>query len=233
MNRPSVVVAISAGMGFVVGAAFATFHQAVEFAQVTAGIVEYPSNNTFHYFQTHGWSLTVQLSGVLLRMGVTERLASILLSGALGVFWFVSASLLTFALSRNWMLGLLSPLVMFGLYFDVIPDGVSYPVYLMSFRQTFGVAGLLSSLLTLSLIAAGCKRAGAFFLGLGFSLHLPSGLWMFGATAAAACILRTGWRTLLREYALFFAIGASISAASYALQLSVAAPWPPVVAETA
>src|SRR5262249_49152216 len=103
--------------------------------------------------------------------------------------------------------------------------GFSYPILLVGFGHTYGMAGLAWMLLICGLLGAGCRRTAAFLLGLAPAVHASLGACFALVTGACALADLRELRPYLRPMALWGAAGAAVSAASLAWQkLAVAAP---------
>lgn len=174
------VFVTAGGIGFLIGLfGYALWQDAVEIAQVTAGIVKYPRANPVYIYSTKVWTLYVQICAVLLRAGITERALSLALSGLMGMLSFQAVALCTLAFSRNPLLAVLTPafsLLTGSFYFYHV-----YPVYMVYSPYTFGVLGLSYALVTVSFFGLGEYKTGGFLLGLLPAVHPSFGLfvWFF------------------------------------------------------
>ncbi len=218
-SRAFWVLAISGLLGFRVGIiGFPTWQIAVESAQVVAGLVPYPPDNPFYLYHTKLWSLVIQACALLLRAGVSEITLSLVLSGVLGMVSFQALSMVVFALSRSVPLSIGTAFVVF--VSRITDHGVVYPIFLLGTHHTYGALGLSYFVLTIALLASGCRRTGAFLLGMGPAVHASVGTWV-GLAAVLAFVwdhqrlreeFRDAWPALLE--------GAAVTVVSLAVQFA-------------
>src|SRR5688572_13627042 len=126
-TKPSGAVAlvVSGILGLAIGLAFRNWQDAVETAQVVAGLVHYPPDNPFFIYHVKLWTVLHQIGAVLLRLGVGEIAISTLLSGLIGQLSFQALTMTTFAISRRTWLSIGMPcLVLVSGIYDL---GVVYP----------------------------------------------------------------------------------------------------------
>ena len=223
---------VSASVGFAIGLFWkGTWQANLESAQVLAGIVEYPSDNAFYYYHLKLWTLLSQFPAVLLKLGMDERILSLILSGSLGAVSFLGLSLCTFALCRNVALSILSPVFLLALFLGGGPDSPVYPIFLMGTHHTFGVAGRGIALLTLALFGTGRLRGALFLLGLAPAIHPTWGAWCVGV--AFISLAWGGFLTHrnLKLYGPWLMAGVAISCCSFFYQLHLARNLPSVSPE--
>lgn len=176
--RALVVLAVSGILGFRVGmVAFPDWQVAVETAQVTAGVVQYPAATPFFLYHTKLWTVLHQILAILLRLGVSEIRLSLVVSGLLGMVSFQALAMFVFALSQDALLAIGSPLLIFATRGSDF--GVVYPIVLAGSSQTYGIVGLSLFVLVVSLFGAGCYRTGAFLLGVAPAFHPSLGFWLW------------------------------------------------------
>jgi hypothetical protein len=208
------------------GIATGTWQIAVECGQVVAGVVDYPSQNPIYIHYVQLWTLVNQLSAALLRVGASERQASMLLSGLLGMVSYAALGLCTFACSRDRLVSVMVPC--FVHWAHLYRFGVAYPLVLMGYHHPFGIIGTSFSLLTWAVLGVGWRRTGSIMLGLAPAVHASTGLWCFLAAAGA---LAWDWRHLgsyLRQCGIYFLLGVALSASSLAYQRSLGRDVPAV-----
>jgi hypothetical protein len=218
------VAGVAAAYGLVLGVGNGGWQVAVESGQVLAGLVRYPPTNPFGVYHLKLWTLSTQLSAVLLRLGLSEIAASLALSGVLGLVSFLALALVVYALTRARALALLVPL-----FVHMVPApqiGVAYPIWIVGGPHTYGALGLAFMLLVIALLACDCWRAGLLLLGLAPAVHASLGAWLW-LLAAAAIVTDGGSRTAARRHALSFVTGAGLAAVSLAVQASYWRSIPP------
>src|SRR6185436_6034407 len=111
--------------------------------------------------------------------------------------------------------------------------GVIYPIFLTPTTHTYGVLGLSSAVLAAALLGSGCWRLGLFLLGLLPAIHPSIAAWTLlivviaGAWGGSEMRLAVagGWR--------WFAAGAAVSAASFAVHVAMAPPGAGIAASDA
>ncbi len=192
----------------------------VESAQVLAGLVKYPADNPFYLYHLKTWTLLHQVSALLLACGIGERVVSMLLGGLLGVMSFQALSFCVFALSRNWLLAVLLPILCLWAEMCQEIQGV-YEVFLLSDRpwMYYGAFGTALVLLAWSLYGLGMRRASAWLMGLAPACHPALGSWCLGIGVVSFLWNRKQERPFLKPVATWLGIGLLLSAASFAYHL--------------
>lgn len=216
-RQVAVVLAAAGAMGFLLGMTWRpTWHDAIEPAQVLAGLVEYPADNPVYLYSTRTWTVLHQALAVLLGAGVSERTLSFLLSGTTGMLSFQALALIVLALSADTRLAVVAPA--FILATNATFGGVTYPVFLLPELFSYGIVGLSYLLLAFGLIGAGCWRSGGVALGFAPAVHIALG---GGGVAAAACVamFRPAARRLVYPYLLAGLAAAGALAAIHAAQI--------------
>ena len=164
------VLGISGALGFVVVAfGFPDWQVAVETAQVTAGIVEYPAGNPFYIYHLKLWTILHQASAVLLLAGVSEITQSVVMSGVMGMVTFQALAMAVYALSRDGVLAITSVIVI--IVSNTANIGVTYPIALLGTSHTYGMFGLALVVLVGALLGAGEYGLGLFLLGVAPAVH--------------------------------------------------------------
>jgi hypothetical protein len=221
------VLVISGAFGFLVVAfGFPDWQVAVETAQVTAGIVEYPLGNPYYIYHVKLWTILHQLCALMLVAGISEITASILVSGLLGMVTFQALAMIVYALSRDAVLAITSVVVI--VVSNTANIGVTYPIALLGTSHTYGMLGLSLFVLVGALLAAREYGLGLFLLGLAPAVHPSLGLWL--ALIVAICLaldLRTTRGVVLASWR-YFAAGCAVSAVSLVVHLAMARGIPPV-----
>lgn len=226
------VLAISGALGYVVVAyGFPDWQVAVETAQVTAGIVEYPRGNPFYIYHLKLWTVLHHAAALLLGAGVSEITLSIWISGLLGMVTFQALAMVVYALSRDAMLAIASTVVIIAS--NTAQFGVGYPIFLLGTSHTYGAMGLSTAVLVLGLIGSGEYGLGLFLLGVAPSIHPSLGIWLAFVVVVslavdwtyAVSVARRGWR--------YFAAGCAVSAVSLAVHLLMARDVPSIPAAVA
>jgi hypothetical protein len=215
-----IVLLVSGTLGYRLGAvAFAEWQAAVETAQVVARLVDYPAGNPFYIYHTKLWTVLHQILAVLLRFGVSERSLSVMTSGLLGMVSFQALALFVYALSRDALLSIGAPSLIF--FSRIAESGAVYPISLVGTGHTYGILGLGYVALVAGLIGAGWYRAGLFLLGAAPAVHPSLGLWL--VAIVAGCFI-WDFRRLGAELwpaRLAFAAGCTVTAVSLLVQLAV------------
>ena len=217
-TKPSGAVAlvVSGILGLAIGLAFRNWQDAVETAQVVAGLVQYPPDNPFFIYHVKLWTVLHQIGAVLLRLGVGEIAISTLLSGLIGQLSFQALTMTTFAISRRTWLSIGMPcLVLVSGIYDL---GVVYPVSLVATPYTYGAIGLSAIVLIIALLGSGWWRTGACLLGVMPAVHPSLGFWV--TVIVAICVISdwTGSRPLRAAWR-WYAAGALVTALSLSVQL--------------
>jgi hypothetical protein len=224
------VLATSGALGFVVVAfGFPDWQVAVETAQVTAGIVEYPQGNPFYIYHLKLWTILHQVCALMLLAGVSEITASIVIGGVLGMVTFQALAMVVYALSRDAVLAITSVVVI--VVSNTANIGVTYPIALLGTSHTYGMLGLSLVVLVGALLGAGEYGPGLFLLGLAPAVHPSLGIWL--ALIVAICFvldLRTTRGVVLASWRSF-AAGCAVSAVSLAVHLAMSRGIPPVAAD--
>lgn len=226
-----VVLAVSGALGFVVVAhGFPEWQVAVETAQVTAGLVDYPSGNPFLIYHLKLWTVLHHLGALLLLAGVSEITLSIALSGVIGMVTFQALSMFIYALSRDAVLALTATIAI--IVSNTANVGVGYPIFLLGTSHTYGALGLTVIVLTAALVGSGLHGAGLFLLGVAPAVHPGLGIWL-ALIAAIAFVLDRRHTWIVAKSWRFFVAGCAISAVSLAVQLVMAREVPSVPASVA
>src|SRR5262245_19528230 len=205
-TRTAWVLAASGAIGFLLGALRApTWHDALEPAQVLAGLVHYPTGNPVYLYSTHTWTVLHQIFALLLRWGCSERALALALSGIAGMLSLQALGLIIFTLSGDLALSIIGP---FAIYFaDAAIGGITYPLDLMGSQATYGVVGLSYFMLTIAPIGAGQLEWGGLLLGFGPAIHLAIGAWGVLIIAIAAAIDLGNGKTWRSRALPYFAAG--------------------------
>lgn len=200
-------------IGFFLGMVWQpSWQDALEPAQVLAGVVSYPPQNPVFLYSTRVWTALHQVLAVLLYAGFSERALALVLSGVIGMVSLQALGVFVFALSRDIPLAILSPF--FIVFADAAWGGVTYPVYLVGAPFTYGVIGLSYMTLTFALIGVGQARWGALLLGFGPAVHPAIGAWAIATVAVALIVSPRRTRQSLRDTWSCFLAGAGVAVLS-------------------
>ncbi|HTY16905.1 MAG TPA: hypothetical protein VMH82_04165 [Myxococcota bacterium] len=217
------VAAASALAGATMGALEPAWQVAIEPAQVLAGIVHYPAGNPFGLYELRLWTLWHQLLAPLLALGVPERALTVALSGVLGALAFAALALMALAHGAHPALAFATPFALVRL--EPALWGFSYPILLVGYGHTYGMAGLAWLLLACALLGAGCRRTAAFLIGLAPAVHASLGACFALVVGACALADPRELRPHLRGVVLWGGVGAALAGLSFGVQrLAVAAP---------
>jgi len=193
---------------------YSGWQQAIEPAQVISGIVSYPLGSPVYVYSIKAWSIISQLLAVLLRLGFSEKVLSILLSGIIGMISYQALALSVLSLSRNVLFSIIVPF--FINYTKLFCSrGITYPVWLMgSVSSTYGIIWLPYILLVIALISLKRYKLGGLLFGLAPAIHPSAGLWF--TIVISLCFL---WnRTKIRKMSKYILIGYLITAVSLFIQ---------------
>lgn len=212
----SVLCAAGAG-GFVLGAVgYADWQVAVETSQVLAGLVSYPPDNPFFLYHTQLWTILHQVLAPLLWAGVSERTASLLVSGVLGMLSLQAFASVILAISRDPLLAVGGAVAVF--FTHPTEYGVAYPVWFAGTSHTYGVVGMSYLVLVIGLLGGGWLRVGGFLLGLAPAVHPSLAIWL--GVIVITCLLQDvrRFRQLWCPGVRPFLLGGAASAASLLAQ---------------
>jgi hypothetical protein len=224
------VLIVSGALGFfIVARYFPDWQVAVESAQVVAGIVDYPRDNSFFIYHVKLWTVLHQICAVLLRLGFSEATLSRLLTGVQGMLTFQALAMFVYAINRSAILALTSLVIIIAS--GTANVGATYPIFLLGTAHTYGAMGLSLLVLAAALIGCGEHRLGLFLTGLAPAIHPSLGIWLALALAVCLACDVTHARRVVREGWTAFAAGCAISAASLGVHLLMARGIPPVPAE--
>jgi hypothetical protein len=221
------VLLISGVLGFWVGfVCFPTWAIPVESAQVVAGLVRYPADNPFYIYHTRVWTLLVQVSAVLLRIGMSEIAISHILSGVLGMVSLQALSMLAYAISNDAVIAIGSAVVV--LVSRVTDMGPTYPVMLVDTHHTYGALGLSLLVLVTALLGARMYRLGGLLLGLAPAVHASLAFWIGLTMVIAFALDYQRAKIEFRPALTFVLLGGALAAVSLLIQLTVVSRSLPV-----
>lgn len=226
-RRQVIAVLVACGaIGAFLGAVWRPeWQDALEPAQVLAGLVSYPSDNPVYIYSTRTWTVLHQVPALLLSLGCSERALTLMLSGVMGMVSLQALGLIVLALSGDVPLAILSPV--FILVTNTASGGVTYPVHLLGVSFTYGVLGLSYLLLAVGLMGAGQVRWGALLLGFGPAVHATIGAWgiVLVTTTIAICPRRVRQSTAAAWPYFLVGVGvAAVGAAAHYLPANSAPP---------
>lgn len=213
---PVVHVMLAAG---VLGAAVALtvpipWPDALEPAQVLAGVVHYPPDAPVYLYSTTTWTMLHQAAGLLLAVGITERQLAMIVTTVSGILSFQALALTVWTFAEQRAIAIAAPLFIY--FTNATNASVTYPVALIGSPATYGMIGINALLLTLALIAAGRYRSGAWLLGLLPCIHPTIGGWAWIVVSVALALARHDKSTITdarRAWRWFFA-GATLAVLS-------------------
>jgi hypothetical protein len=200
------------------------WQDAVEPAQVLAGLVVYPSDAPVGQYSVSTWTLLHQAPAAALWLGVSDITVTLAISALLGAL-AAGGLALVIALGRpSPLLIACAPVLILHSGFTKFQPG--YPVGLFGLPYTYGAAAQFLGVVTLALSAHGATRASLLLLGLFPAVHLAVGglLWIVaGLTWVALPRVRhdVPWR--------WFGGGVTLAAASAALHYLVWIPGLPAL----
>jgi len=211
-QRPVLSMLILSGlMGLCFGLSRATWQNSVEVAQVLAGVIRYPLDNPQYIYSIKACSLINDLSAVLLLVTGSEMMASIIISGLLGMISFQALAMVIFTVNRDIYISLMG--VLFIYLMNYIGKGVSYPIHFLGILYTYGVIGPFFSILVIALLGAGEYRSGFFILGLLPFVHAAWAVWIWAVLFGAALFDIKFFIKILKEFYPYFLGGLLISLA--------------------
>ncbi len=202
---------------------------AVESAQVVAGIVKYPADNPFYMYHVKSWTLLHQIPALLLACGVSEQIASMLISCTAAVLGQQALGLITYAFSRDRVVACSVPVLYLAT--NVCKEnGFVYPIFLIpdTYWTTYGVTGTAIALFVWSLWGLGLRRSGALLCGLAPAIHPALGSWCVATTGAALLWTWRAERVRIAPILPWFTAGAFLTAVSFAAQQYIARGLPDV-----
>lgn len=222
-RRLAVVAAavLGAFMG-VVG--WPAWQDAIEPAQVLAGLVVYPADAPVGQYSTRTWTLLHQLPAAALWLGLSDATVNAAINAVLGALAYAGLALVI-ALGRP------SPVVIALAPMLILQSGLTrfhpgYPVGLFGLPYTYGVAAQMLGTVVLALAAHGATRTSLFLLGLFPAVHIAFGslLWCVAGLTWFSTRRLTGptpWR--------WFFYGAALTVASFAIHHVLWVPRVPVL----
>ncbi|GEM_PF-3062558 len=233
VHTVGMVVLLSGFCGFFVGCSrLASWHHAVESAQVLAGIVTYPPYNSFYIYHMKIWSLFVQVCSAMLYIGLSERFVTYFFSGLLAMIGFQALSLYAFAFCRNTFLSVAAPwLIVFCLLSGGEQFGLPYLVHVGGAHWSYGSLGMSVTAVSVVLFGTGNRRAGSFLLGICPAVHVVFGLWAW--MLILTCLLRDlpHEKSQLKETTTYFILGCSVCLASLTFHFMTAREVPSLPAD--
>lgn len=163
-------------IGFFLGMVrFPAAPDALEPAQVLAGLVRYPPDSPVYLYSTRAWTVLHDALAVILAAGVPELTLGLLVSGLVGMLSLQALGVVVLALGQDATLAILAPF--FITLTNAVSGGLTYPVSLMGGEPTYGTAGLSYALLAMALAGIGRVRSAAWMLGFSPAVHATIGAW--------------------------------------------------------
>ena len=224
VHTVGMVALLSGFCGFFVGCVrLATWHHAVETAQVVAGIVNYQPHNSFYVYNMKIWSLFIQVCSVMLYSGLSERFVTYFASGLLAMVGFQALSLFAFAFCRNTFLSVAAPwAIVFCLLSGGTEFGLPYLVHIGGCDWSYGSMGLSVICVAIGLQGTGNYRIGGVLLGICPAVHLILGLWAWFLVLTCLLWDLPNEKKQWKKTAPFFLLGCGFSVASLGIHLMMA-----------
>ena len=199
-------------IGFFLGMVrFPAAPDALEPAQVLAGLVRYPPDSPIYLYSTRAWTVLHDAFALILAAGVPELTLGLVVSGLVGMLSLQALGVVVLALGRDATLAILAPF--FITLTNAVSGGLTYPVSLMGGEPTYGTAGLSYALLAMALVGVGRVRSGAWMLGFSPAIHATIGGWSILIAAIAAIMGRRADRSIAGRWLLAGLAGALLCAA--------------------
>jgi hypothetical protein len=211
------VLAAFAG-GAICGALVPVWQAAVEPAQVLAGLVRYPEGNPTLIYEANTWTVLHQVVALALRAGVSEAVASIVVSAVVpGLIFSAIAVWVMAVVPESDVSGLVLTALTPFLAFSIQEVGVRYPVLIAGHPHTYGMLGLGMAMLGAGLLAVGAWAPAGFAHAFSTPKHASLGFWT-GVTS----LLAWPWRDRALSGPTWRALrGAALGAAFAAISLAV------------
>ena len=205
------IVALGVFFGLIAGFWFPQWQAVVEGGQVLVGLVTYPEGNPQGIYHQQLWTILNQAAGVMLVLGLSEQVVSAFFTGIGATVFFVGVALIAHAFCRNWMVSVLTPLLV--LITDVAgsASGNNYPILLLDTPHTYGWMGSTVVLLVLGLIGIGKTSLAFFFIGILPAVHPTWGLWVNIASAFFCVFYREVAWMRIRQSGKFLLLGYAIT----------------------
>lgn len=215
-------LAISGLIGFCLAALiYPTWQEAVEYAQIVGAVIHPTPHSNYALIEANIWSILVQFCAILLRLGLSEVLVSIFVSGLLGMVSFQAISLCALACTENIWMSLITPVFIYAT--RAADFGAVYPIWLLGYPHTHGIIGLSCLLLSIAFLSLRKNAWGAFLLGILPSIHSSYGVlgWIIISGYCLTKLREIGFpqKTIYR----WFIIGTALATASYLVQQQVSA----------
>lgn len=209
-----VVAAISGLCGLVLGLG-SGWQIAIESAQVVGGVVSYQADNPFYMYHVKTWTLLHQIPALFLHWGMSERAASLIVSGLIGTISFQALALCCLAFSHRPFFSVFAPIFCLATNACSEASGL-YPVQILSHDPwlTYGVMGASLSLLAWSLLGVGKVRTAAFLMGLAPAIHPTLGAWCLACGVASQIWICRNDFAYNRRFAVCLAAGLAIGVLS-------------------
>lgn len=196
----------------------------IESAQVIAGLVTYPPENPFYIMHTKGWSLLNQLTALMLYLHGSDFTVNILLAGIAGSTSFAGVTLIVYAISRNPLIALFTPMFMYSA--SLLGPSNGYAIAFLGSPSSYGILGLSSMLLVIGFLGCGHYRTGAFILGVAPSIHVTFGSYCILVTSITVILAYNYLRDILPRLVIYFLLGLFITLVSLGTQFHLAPSLP-------
>lgn len=214
-DRVATVLIVCGVIGAIVGLCHAEMQDAVEIAQVHAGVVPFAVTDPFYVFAMRLWSLQHQIAALMLHWGVSERAVSALMSAGMGALTFQALGVTALAAGARTSIACAAPGAILAL--GLARGGIAYPILPFGTEFGYGSIGLSLTMLGIALVAAGSLRRGAFLIALLPAVHASLGAAAWAIIAVAA-IARPAVRADLWSARRWVVAGVACVAISLAIQ---------------
>ncbi|KPA18205.1 conserved hypothetical protein, membrane [Candidatus Magnetomorum sp. HK-1] len=204
---------ISGIWGFFVGLMHSNWQIAVEGGQFLAGLVHYSPEDPHFMFMNIAWTSLHQITALLLKVGISEKVLSIVISGIIAMVSCQAISGLVYIFSKSIFFSALFPLFYFLLE-KKMPLGANYPIMLWDVPHTYGSLSLSLVILIIILLAFNKDRTAGFLLGLLPSIHIGWACFLYFILLIIWLFSEKKFSQLMTIFSGFF-IGATISLISF------------------
>lgn len=220
LATPAVQVLLASGaLGIVVALISPIpWPDALEPAQVLAGVVRYPTDSPLYLYSTTTWTLLHQLGAALLAAGVSERGLAMTITAASGLVAFSALALVVWTFSEQRAVSIVAPLLIY--FTNGTNASVTYPVALIGSTATYGMIGMSAMMLTIALISSGRPRLGALLLGVLPAIHPTIGGWAWLVISITCLRDRTALGRTTRRAWPWFGAGVMITLLSAAFHFA-------------
>lgn len=217
-------------LGALLGFSHEEWQMAIESAQVQAGQVSYPPDNSFFMYHLKIWTLMVQIPAFFLKFGITDAFLNHISSALMGAFLYSNQAVITYLLSRSLIFSLGFPAaVWISRMFQV---GDTYEIMLYDEPHTFGIVAPAYAVLVFQLQALRKERLSGFLLGLAPAVHPTVGVWTIGISAIHG-LMGSSFARTWRKWIPYWVLGCLLTLLSFIIHLRLSASLPEISGEEA